>query len=120
MNKETILAALYDRLQGMTFTARNIGNFTMETGQERTALEIEDSAMIATLRQIRREVSQQMGNDSNIWKAITGPEDGYENYWLWVTPLSLQESGFYTVTTIETFGINPKYEAGVSITVRDQ
>ena len=120
VDKRAILAEEYADLIGMTFTARKIGDFSMETGQQRTALEIEDPAMTYKLGQIRNNISQRIGDEKNIWKAITGPEDGYEHYWLWVTPIALQDAGCYKIIEIETFGKNPKYEAGVSITVQDQ
>ena len=120
MDKKAILAEEYDCLHGMTFTASKIGNFPMETGQQRTALQIEDPAMTVALRQIRNNLSWRIGNDRNIWKAITGPEEGYADYWLWVTPNAMQDAGCYTIIAIEIFGKNPKYEAGVSITVQDE
>jgi len=59
--------------------------YTMVTGKERSVLEIQDSDMEAKLKKIRRQVkeSDKLAK-KKVWKAITGPEDGYKYYWLWV------------------------------------
>ena len=52
MDEKAILTEEYAHLREMTFTASRIGAFQMETGQLRTALQIQDEAMKDELRKI--------------------------------------------------------------------
>ena len=109
---------IYECLIGKKFTAAYMGEKPMATGNYRSALEITEPHMIALLEGITEQVDELGGK---VWMAITGPEE-YEEYWLWVEELSneeLEEGESYTfrVTDIQVFGENPKYDAGVSITV---
>ena len=83
----TTLSNLYQPLIGQRFAAsyQRISEMP-QTGNERLALEIgAGSPFAATLHQISSAVlALQYGE--RVWKGITGPEDGYTDYWLWVEP----------------------------------
>jgi len=120
---EEELYQIYKCLKGKCFQATYKGKFTVATDKQRDVLEIEDSGMEKCLAKILEELRQSDElKYSKVWKAITGPKDGYDNYWLWV---NLDEEDFtnhnFRVTEVETFSqlnwIKP-YKAGVSISVR--
>ena len=124
---EKALNQIYQRLEGKHFQATNKGEFEVATGNMRTALEIKDQDMEKCLAKIISEVSDSDQLDYNkVWRAITGPKDGYDKYWLWVSldedDLDLKSYRVYDfrVTEVEPFSKlnwrNP-YEAGVSISV---
>lgn len=123
---EEELNQIYKRLERKRFQATYKGEKPVATGNMRTALEIEDQDMEKCLEKIIRELSEsdQLEYDK-VWRAITGPEDGYPNYWLWV---SLDEDDLdedltydFRVTEVQPFSRvnwkNKAYKAGVSISV---
>ena len=87
-------------------------------------LEIDDLDMEAKLKKIRQQIkkSDKLAN-KKVWKAITGPEDGYKHYWLWVKlkeDLKKEKSYDFCVTEVEAFSKVKwlgDYDAGVSIEV---
>ena len=121
---EEELNDIYECLEDEEFQATYKGEYTMVTGKERSVLEIHDSDMKAKLEEIRQQVeeSDELAK-KKVWKAITGPEDGYNYYWLWVKPkenLRKGEGYLFRVTKVETFSEldwKNKYDVGVSIEV---
>ena len=122
---EEELDDIYECLEDEEFHATYKGEHTMVTGKERSVLEIHDSDMKAKLKKIRQQVkeSYKLAN-KNVWKAITGPEDGYKYYWLWVKlkeDLKEEKSYDFCVTKVEAFSKVKwlgNYDAGVSIEVK--
>ena len=124
LKMEEELDKIYKCLEGEEFEATYKGEFGMGTGKERSVLEIDDSDMETILKKIRKQVkkSDELAN-KKVWKAITGPEDGYGNYWLWVNleeDLKEGKSYLFCVTEVEAFSKVKwlkDYNAGVSIEV---
>lgn len=122
---EEELYQIYKCLKGKRFQATYKGKFEVATGNMRDVLEIEDSDMEKCLAKILKELrkSDELEYDK-VWRGITGPEDGFDNYWLWVN-LDEEEDDFtsddFRVTEVEPFSKlnwkNPSYKAGVSISV---
>ena len=121
---EQELYLIYKCLEGKQFQATYKGEFRMETGKERSVFEIVDTDLEAILEKICKNVREndKLAN-KKVWKAITGPEDGYNYYWLWVKPkenLRKGEGYLFRVTKVETFSEldwKNKYDVGVSIEV---
>ena len=123
---EEELDDIYECLKDEEFHATYKGEYTMVTGKERSVLEIQDSDMEAKLKKIRRQVeeSDKLAK-KKVWKAITGPEDGYKYYWLWVKlkeDLKEEKSYDFCVAKVEAFSKVKwlgDYDAGVSIEVKE-
>ena len=92
MSVKDDLQLIYKPLLGMVFeaTVHQI-DFTMpQTENERIVLLIDaDSTFAATLGGISKAVLKKHGK--TVWKGITGPEEGFTDYWLWVEPTGLSE-----------------------------
>ena len=85
------LETIYQPLIGMTFEATYHGTFEMpQTENIREILEIgKQNPFAATLQAISSAVrGKQNEYGAHVWKGITGPDDGYTDYWLWA------ETGF--------------------------
>ena len=97
------------------------------TENERDVLCVETGdPFAAILSRISTEVRRKYGN--GVWKGITGPEDGYTSYWIWVQGIhdavshdhGLEEDSMYQFKVIKTgvFEANLNgYHHGVNITV---
>lgn len=107
------LQAIYQPLNGVTFTGTYLGNYSMpQTGNERYI--IESNGIAGILKSISSYVINTYG--STVWKGVTGPEDSllYTDYWLWIEPVVggiLLENNFYNFN-IE--GCTPFYCEGGS------
>ena len=92
MSVKDHLQLIYKPLLGMVFeaTVHQI-DFTMpQTENERVVLAIDaDSPFAETLSGISKALLKKYGR--TVWKGITGPEEGYTDYWLWVEPAGLSE-----------------------------
>ena len=126
MKMEEELDQIYKRLVGKRFQATYKGKFEVATGNRRDVLEIKDSDMEKGLAQILKEVRESDElKYSKVWKGITGPEDGYDNYRLFVDldEDDLNEFVNYNflvteVTPFSNLDLKIRYQAGESISVR--
>ena len=83
------LEAIYKPLIGMTFIGTYSKTFEPmpQTGNARDILLIgRQNPFATTLHGISTAVLAKCGTVLKVWKGITGPEDGYTDYWLWVEP----------------------------------
>lgn len=81
------LTLKYQGLVGKVFqgTYRGVFEEMPQTGNPRDIFVIPKGNPLASILQgISQAVAQTYGNQ--IWKGITGPEDNYADYWLWVEP----------------------------------
>ena len=125
LKMEQELDQIYKCLEGKQFRATYKGEFGMATGNERSVLKIENSDMKKVLAKIRQQVkeSDELAN-KKVWKAITGPEDGYDEYRLYVNleeDLEEEASYFFSVTGVTPFSElkwQVPYDAGMDIQVK--
>ena len=80
------LGKKYEELVGMTFQGEYKGEFTMpQTGNPREVLSIgQRDPFAAILGGISKAVVRAYGE--TVWRGITGPENNFTDYWLWVEP----------------------------------
>ena len=81
------LSSIYQRLIGASFQATYIGMMGMpQFGNLRPVLQVNPSdATLPIMKAVSNAVLAKYGRQT-VWKGITGPEDGYTYYWLWVDP----------------------------------
>ena len=113
----------YQPLVGTVFQGTYQGEFAMpQTQNPRDVLSVQPGTPFAVVLQgISQAVPQAYRN--RIWKGITGPDDGYAEYWLWVEPclsgvLALQSTRSFKIEECTPFpGNGVPFLYGISIKV---
>ena len=95
------LRLAYRKIDHEVFEAKYIGKHQMtkhrkSDSTKRPVYLVESKDFEKKLENIHGEVTGLKVNGKEVWKGITGPADGYDDYWLWGTENS--EHGQYQGT----------------------
>ena len=95
------LRLAYRKIDHEVFEAKYIGKHQMSKHRKNDATKrpvyrVESKDFEKKLENIHREATGLTVNGKEVWKGITGPPDGYDDYWLWGTENS--ERGKYEGT----------------------